>query len=762
MGYLLFFILHQTLTPLGVYEWNSYGPQYSFGSGLGVTRIATRLDGTPYLINDHCGIFKSETQGEFWYHCNNPLYSLDSSANILYAIAPTSGPYPIIFIGGYNFIYKTTNGGDSWFRADSGVVGYGIAIDINTIAVHPAYYYGAIAYAGGHCYYPPPQEGGHLYKTTNGGRSWQDVTGSLPYFYGVNCIALRRDNLNLAFVSLSGAGIYKTTDQGNTWTQKSYLCPNDIKISPFDSLLIFAAADDGLYRSTNGGEYWLPCALGGIRCYDIEFDTLNPGVVYVASDSGVYKSTNNGSSWFQTLFANRATQIVIFGFNKLYCSGGDANTIYRSLDGGNTWEKKDCGLYASYIRKIGIDCEDKNLVYAAATARGLKMFKSNNGGATWVGLSNAPNSISAIRTHPTLTKNLWATIDSGCVFYSSDAGENWQQIGFIPAVLTDIYVSHHSPSLIYVSGWYIIPWVYHGVLYRSRDGGYSWECVLDLPNSTCDAVIIDPLDDNIIYACGAGSFGVQKSTDGGNTWIGLGLENYGNCALAVNPLNNNEIYVGSANQYLSEWYGLQRSTDGGLTWIQTPITEQIWTVEVDPITGWVYAGGGSDDEPQSNPGKVYFSQDHGESWSELTHGFNPLLRFCAIKDIEIFSGGYRLYCGTSEMGVWEYTWPTSIEEQTKNQNVKRGIYQLKISPNPFFLQCNIALYGHNLMGKATIIQIYDATGRLVRQFNHLTNYQSSIIWDGTDDSGRRLPAGIYFVRVESDEFKETEKVILLR
>jgi hypothetical protein len=52
---------------------------------------------------------------------------------------------------------------------------------------------------------------------------------------------------------------------------------------------------------------------------------------------------------------------------------------------------------------------------------------------------------------------------------------------------------------------------------------------------------------------------------------------------------------------------------------------------------------------------------------------------------------------------------------------------------------------------------------LVRQFNHLTNYSfNQVVWDGADDSGRRLPAGIYFIRLESDGFKETEKVILLR
>ncbi len=61
------------------------------------------------------------------------------------------------------------------------------------------------------------------------------------------------------------------------------------------------------------------------------------------------------------------------------------------------------------------------------------------------------------------------------------------------------------------------------------------------------------------------------------------------------------------------------------------------------------------------------------------------------------------------------------------------------------------------------LKIYDATGRLVKQFNHLTNYQSNyVLWYGDDDSGRPLPAGVYFVKLESEGLKQVEKVILLR
>jgi hypothetical protein len=109
-----------------------------------------------------------------------------------------------------------------------------------------------------------------------------------------------------------------------------------------------------------------------------------------------------------------------------------------------------------------------------------------------------------------------------------------------------------------------------------------------------------------------------------------------------------------------------------------------------------------------------------------------------------------------------------VEEESNSQNLKAKSPRLEVYPNPFrdavSIEFQIPGQGVASSQKSVVsIKIYDASGRMVRQFNHLTNYSfNQVVWDGTDDSGRRLPAGIYFIRVESDEFKETEKVILLR
>ncbi|MGB3341240.1 MAG: T9SS type A sorting domain-containing protein [bacterium] len=88
--------------------------------------------------------------------------------------------------------------------------------------------------------------------------------------------------------------------------------------------------------------------------------------------------------------------------------------------------------------------------------------------------------------------------------------------------------------------------------------------------------------------------------------------------------------------------------------------------------------------------------------------------------------------------------------------------KLQIYPNPFSRQLNINL-SINQQGQTKDLKVYDITGRLIRQFDNLSiQPNSSIIWDGTDINGQSVPAGVYFVRLESDQNMITKKVIKLQ
>ncbi len=103
--------------------------------------------------------------------------------------------------------------------------------------------------------------------------------------------------------------------------------------------------------------------------------------------------------------------------------------------------------------------------------------------------------------------------------------------------------------------------------------------------------------------------------------------------------------------------------------------------------------------------------------------------------------------------------PTAITEM-KAQKEK---FNIRIYPNPTRNRVNIQLTGLT-NAKRIILKIYDVTGRLVKDFPRLTlNIErSTVLWDGSDDSGRRLPAGVYFMRLEAGDYKKVEKAVLLR
>jgi len=126
----------------------------------------------------------------------------------------------------------------------------------------------------------------------------------------------------------------------------------------------------------------------------------------------------------------------------------------------------------------------------------------------------------------------------------------------------------------------------------------------------------------------------------------------------------------------------------------------------------------------------------------------------------------------SEIGLYEFP----QEEKGKMASGPQGeeairptIYELRllpIYPNPFkdkvMIRCWIQNTGYRIQDIS--LKVYDATGRLVRDFSRLTvnGERSTILWDGTDDYGRRLPSGVYFMRLETEGYTKTEKAVFLK
>lgn len=227
----------------------------------------------------------------------------------------------------------------------------------------------------------------------------------------------------------TGGGIWKTNDAGYTWSNISDGFLNGgsvgaITIAPSDKNVIYVGMGehavrgvmtshgDGMYKSTDAGKTWTHIGLPNSRhIAAIRVHPENPDHVYVAvqgalygpsENRGVYQSKDGGATWKKVLYVNENTGAADLSLDKnnprvLYAgmwdhqrhpwkvrSGGEGSGIWKSTDGGDTWNELTEGL-PELMGKVSVDVSpaNSNRVYANIEAEKGGVFRSDNGGETW-------------------------------------------------------------------------------------------------------------------------------------------------------------------------------------------------------------------------------------------------------------------------------------------------------------------------------------------------------------------------------------------
>ena len=283
----------------------------------------------------------------------------------------------------------------------------------------------------------------------------------------------------------------------------------------------------------------------------------------------------------------------VVGNRNLYYMGTAGGGAWRTKDGGQTWTCMSDGYFGGSIGAIAVSESDPNVMYVGEgeqtvrgnVSSGWGMWRSTDAGKSWVhiGLDETEH-ISRIRIHPdnpdwlyvAAMGNLWKPNEERGVFRSQDGGKSWEKILYVSAQAgaVDLILDPNNPRIIYASSWEIKRNGYRmdsggagSQLWRSYDGGDSWEKITDKPGLPTgvwgiSGIAISPVNsDRIWVIIEHKEGGVYRSDDGGETWTYINHNN----ALRQRAWYYSRIYADTQNEdrvyVLNVSY--HKSNDGG-------------------------------------------------------------------------------------------------------------------------------------------------------------------------------------------------------
>ncbi len=349
-------------------------------------------------------------------------------------------------------------------------------------------------------------------------------------------IAIHPEDNNVWYVGVGSGGVWKTENAGITWKpifddQGSYSI-GCVTIDPSNTNVVWVGTGenvggrhvgygDGVYRSEDGGGSWKN--LGLKDSHHISKIIVHPehsNIIWVAAqgplwskggDRGLYKSADNGESWEKVLGDDEwvgATDIVIDPRDPdrlyaatwqrhrnvaAYMGGGPGTAIYRSTDGGETWEKLTKGLPKSNMGKVGLAISPQNpdVIYAAIELdrRTGAVYRSDDRGGSWEKRSEAV----AGGTGPHYYQELYASPHAFDRIYlmdvrmrvSDDGGKTFRAVN-----TKNKHVDNHALVFRPDDPDYLLSGN-DGGLYESYDLGESWRFIANLPVTQFYKVAVD-------------------------------------------------------------------------------------------------------------------------------------------------------------------------------------------------------------------------------------------------------------------------------
>jgi photosystem II stability/assembly factor-like uncharacterized protein len=572
----------------------------------------------------------------------------------LEVVAP-KGKYYTIYVGSASGgVWKTVNEGTTW----EPVFDQHASTSVGDIALDPVDPNTLWVGTGEANIFRSSQSGAGIYKTTDGGKTWQHM--GLEGTHTIARIVVDPANTDIVYVAASGhewtknkeRGVYKTTDGGETWQKILYIDDltgaTDLVMDPEDNQALYAATwqrirrkwndprnesnynGSSIYKTSDGGKNWelinngLPPAKFRGRI-GIDIARSNPNVLYAFVDN--YEITREGSDE-ETDSYGRPKGGVIKGA-----------TIYRSDDKGNSWKQvsglteemktymeRHSATYGWVFGQIRVDPTNENTIYTM----GISLNVSNDGGLTYKKLSGMHVDHHGLWIDPDNSDYLVNTNDGG-IYISYDKGENWRSLTDRLPVVQFFNIAFDMDNPFHVYGSIQDHGSRRGVIDLSR--GRDNIPTVDFeyaPGGEGSSHAINSLNPNIVYAARfyGSIYRTDLSKEGPDRSKYILPKTFNDepklrgqwvAPFILSPHNPDIVYHGM--QYLF------RSRDKGDTWerISSDLSynnpdkmgdiqyQTIFTISESPLKfGLIYAG--------TDDGRAHLTKDGGKTWVEITDG----------------------------------------------------------------------------------------------------------------------------------------------
>jgi photosystem II stability/assembly factor-like uncharacterized protein len=403
--------------------------------------------------------------------------------------------------------------------------------------------------------------GGGLWKTDDGGLSYQNISDGSFTSSSVGAIAVADSDPNVIYVGMGeaairgvmtihGDGVYKSTDGGDTWKHMGLEKTRQIsrvRIHPNNSDLVYVAAqgspygankERGIYRSKDGGKTWelVLYVDENTGASDLSMDVTNPRILYAAF-------------WEHRRYPWIAE------------SGGKNSAIYKSMDGGDTWVKLTNGL-PSFMGKIGVAVSPANpkRVWAIVEAEDGGLFRSDDGGKSWSNI----NKERVLRARSWYYMHIYADpVDENRVYVlnapfmkSIDGGRTFTNVPTPHGDNHDLWINPLQPTIWANAN--------DGGGNISFDAGRTWSSQQNQPTAQIYRVNVDHKFPYTVYGGQQDNSTIAIPSAANGAGIPWGaFYPVGGCEsafVAFNPENPQFIYAGCYQGIISEWDASTQNT----------------------------------------------------------------------------------------------------------------------------------------------------------------------------------------------------------